>query len=51
MSNINWIKIIQNDKSYYPQVLLEECKYIVKERKVKIYINDDLEISSDGSDE
>ena len=30
-------------KKYYPQVFLEECKYIVKENKVTKYINEDLE--------
>ena len=37
-------------KSYYPQVLLEECKYFFKDKKVTKYINEDLEISS-NSDE
>ena len=31
-------------------MFLEECEYIVKEKKSR-YINDDLEISSDDSDE
>ena len=34
-------------KTYYPQVFLEECKCIVKEKKMPKYITDDLEISSD----
>ena len=38
------------DKNYYPQVFLEECIYIVKE-KINRYINDDLKISFDESDE
>ena len=41
-------------KMYYPQVLfLEECKYLVKERKISKYINENLEICSDkeASDE
>ena len=33
-------------KKYYPQVLLEECKYVVKEKKISKYIIDDIEISS-----
>ena len=37
------------DGTYYLQVLLEECKYIVKEKKIKQYINDDLQISSNDS--
>ena len=34
-------------KKYYPQVFLEECEYVVKEKKVRRFINDILEISSD----
>ena len=30
---------------------LKKCKYIVKERKISRYTTDDLEISSDDSDE
>ena len=32
---------------YYPQVFLEECKYVAKEKKISEYIIDDIEISSD----
>ena len=32
-------------------MFLQECKYIVKEKKRNIYINDVLEISSDKSDD
>ena len=32
-------------------MFLEECKYIIKEKIVKRYIKDDLEISSDDTDE
>ena len=32
---------------YYSQVLLEEFKYVVKEKKMTKFINDELEISSD----
>ena len=38
-------------KNYYPQVFLEKCKYIFKEKKLIRYITDDIEISSDDSDE
>ena len=38
-------------KNYYPQVFLEEYKYIVKEKEVTWYITEDLEIWSDDSDE
>ena len=36
--------------NYYPQVLLEECKYVVKEKKILDYITDNIEISFDDSD-
>ena len=29
-------------------MFLEECKYIVKEKKISQYITDDIEISSDS---
>ena len=38
--------IFRTDKNYYPQVFLEECKYVVKEKKMPEYITDDIEISS-----
>ena len=34
-----------------PQVFLEECKYVVKENKVTKFINEELEISFNESDE
>ena len=40
--------LFKTGKNYYPQVLLEECKYVVKEKKMSEYINDNIEISSDS---
>ena len=37
-------------KNYYPQVFLEKCKYVVKDKKIHKYITDDIEVSSDNSD-
>ena len=37
-------------KNYFPQVFLEECKYVVKKKKIPKYIIDDLEISSDSDE-
>ena len=34
-------------ENYHPQVLLEECKYVVKEKKMSKFITDNIEISSD----
>ena len=38
-------------KHYYPQVFLEERKYVVKEKKIPKYIIEDIEISSDSHEE
>lgn len=43
--------VLKKDKSYYLQVISEECKCIIQEKEMKRYIKDDLELSSDGSDE
>ena len=33
-------------KKYYPQIFLEECKYIIQKNKVENLINDHLDSSS-----
>ena len=43
--------IFRTSKNYYPQVLLQESKYIVKENKGTRHITVDLDISYDCSDE
>ena len=35
--------VIKANKKYYPQTLLEECKYIQKKIKIENYINEDFE--------
>ena len=43
--------VIRANKKYYPQTLLEECKYEIKKNKMEILINNDLDLSSpDESD-
>ena len=43
--------VIRANKKYYPQTLLEECKYEIKKNKMENLINDDLDLSSsDESD-
>ena len=43
--------VIRANKKYYPQILLEECKYEIKKNKMENLINDDLDsTSSDESD-
>ena len=44
--------VVRANKKYYPQTLLEECKYEIKKNKMKNLINDDLDLSSsDESDD
>ena len=43
--------VIRVNKKYYPQTLLEGCKYTIKKNKMENLINDDLDpSSSDESD-
>ena len=44
--------VIKANRKYYPQTLLEECKYIQEKIKIEnyIYINEDLENSESDSD-
>ena len=41
--------IYRKDKNYYPQVFLDESKYVVKEKKTSNFITDDIESSLDDS--
>ena len=38
------------DKNCYLQVFLEECIYVVKEKKASKFVTDNIEISSNDSD-
>ena len=38
--------VVEVKKKYYPQTVLEECKYELKKTKMKNLINDELESSS-----
>ena len=42
--------VIKANKKYYPQTLLEECKYIQEKIKIENYINEDLENRESDSD-
>ena len=43
--------VIKANKKYYPQALLEECKYVQEKMKIENLISDDLEKSeSEESD-
>ena len=43
--------VIIINKKYYPQTLLEECKYVIRKNKTDNFINDIDLSSSDESDE
>ena len=42
--------VIRANKKYYPQTLLEECKYEQEKIKIENLIDDDLEKSESDSD-
>ena len=43
--------VIRINKKYYPETLLEKCKYVMRKNKMEKLINDDLDLSlSDESD-
>ena len=43
--------VIRVNNKYYPQTLLEECKYVIRKNKMENLINNDLTLnSSDESD-
>ena len=41
--------VIKVNKNYYPQTLLEECKYIQEKIKIENYINEDF-VGSESED-
>ena len=43
--------VFRTIKNYCPQVFLQECKYVVKEKQIPKYNIDDIEISSDSGEE
>ena len=38
--------VIRANKKFYPQTLLEECKYVIRKNKMENFINNDLNLSS-----
>ena len=39
----NFDSVFRTGKNYFPQVFLEECKYVAKEKKMPKYITEDTE--------
>ena len=42
--------VIRVSKKYYPQTLLEECKYVIRKNKMENLTNDDLGLSSSADE-
>ena len=40
--------VLRVDKKYYPQVYLEQCKYKMKKKKLKNFIDYEVDINSDS---
>ena len=55
-ASYKWLSLIMLDsvirvsKKYYPQMLLEVCKYEIKKTKIENLINDDLDLSSSDNE-
>ena len=48
LSIIMLVSVIKADKKYYPQTLLEKCKYVEEKIKIENYVDEELEkIESD----
>ena len=50
LSIITLESIIKANKKYYPQILFDECKYEVNNKKVENLFNDDLELTSSDNE-
>ena len=37
--------VIRANKKFYPQTLLEKCKYVIRKNKMENLINNDLSLS------
>ena len=48
MSIIILDSIIYANEKYYPQVFLEECKYVIENIKTKNYVDMELELESES---
>ena len=42
--------VIKANKKYYPQKILEECKYVQEKMKIESHIDEDLEKRESDSD-
>ena len=37
--------VFRAGKNYYPQVFLTKCKYVIKEKKIRNYTSEDVDVS------
>ena len=51
LSLIELDSVIEKGKKYYPQTLLEECKYNLTKKKIEDLITDDFDSSSESDGE
>ena len=51
MHIINSVRLcIRVNEKYYPQTLLEECKYVIRKNKMDNLNNNDLDLSSSDNE-
>ena len=43
--------VIKSDEKYYPQIFLEECKYVEEKIKFQNYIDEELDSGSDNNND
>ena len=43
--------VLRTDKKNYPQIYLEQCKYKIKKRELLSFIDDEVNLMSDDSDD
>ena len=48
LSIIILASVIETDEKYYPQIFLEECKYVQEKIKFKNYIDEELDNDSNN---
>ena len=51
LSIITLDSVIESDEKYYPQTVLEECKYVQENIKFENYIDEELHSDSDNAND
>ena len=51
LSLITLVSVIRVNRKYYPQTLLEECKYKIRKNKRDNLINNDLELNTESDND